>query len=138
LSSSNCGHFAKIDYNKNMNIILSYFYWQIILTPKKLILIIKDFIIFGIDFFSIKETLRTLFSPWRRSTCDYGRGFDFQRYFEAFSSNLIARILGFIMRLFLLFFFALYETIVLIVGPIVLLVFLLYPFLAIFILFKLL
>ncbi|MFA5754874.1 MAG: hypothetical protein WC909_00715 [Candidatus Paceibacterota bacterium] len=121
-----------------MNIILSYFYWQIILTPKKLILIIKDFIIFGIDFFSIKETLRTLFSPWRRSTCDYGRGFDFQRYFEAFSSNLIARILGFIMRLFLLFFFALYETIVLIVGPIVLLVFLLYPFLAIFILFKLL
>jgi len=138
LSSLNCGHFLEIDYNENMNIILSYFYWQIIITPKKLISIIKDLIVFGFDFFSIKETIRTLFSPWRRSTCDYGRGFDFQRYFEAFSSNLISRILGFIMRLFLLFFFLLYEIVILIIGPLFLIMFLTYPFLAIFILFKLL
>jgi len=44
-----------------MNIILSYFYWQLIETPKKLILIIKDFIVFGFDLFSVKETSGTYF-----------------------------------------------------------------------------
>jgi len=113
-----------------MNIILSYFYWQLIETPKKLILIIKDFIIFGFDLFSVKETIGNLFSPWKRYVWDYGRSFDFAKYLDVFISNLIARIIGFIMRIFLLFFFIIYEVIVLIIGPLVLLFFLLYPFVA--------
>jgi hypothetical protein len=134
LSRANCGHFLKIEYNYNMNIILSYFYWQLIETPKKLILIIKDFIVFGFNLFSVKETIGNLFSPWKRYTWDYGRGFDIKRYFDAFVSNLIARIMGFIMRIFLLFFFIIYEVLVLIIGPIVFLFFLSYPFIALWIL----
>lgn len=116
-----------------MNIILSYFYWQLIETPKKLILIIKDFIVFGFDLFSVKETIGNLFSPWKRYAWDYGRSFDFAKYLDVFISNLIARIIGFIMRIFLLFFFIIYEVLVLIIGPIVILFFLFYPFIALWI-----
>lgn len=124
----------KIEYNYSMNIILSYFYWQLIETPKNIIFIIKDFITFGFNLFSVKETVLNLFSPWKRYAWDYGRGFDFSRYFEVFASNLIARVIGCIMRIFLLSFFVIYEILVLTIGPLMFLFFLLYPFIALYLL----
>ena len=112
-----------------MNIFIKYLYWQLILTPKKVLLILKNYLSFGFDFFSIKETLRSLFSPWRRYAWDYGRGFDIARYLEVFFSNIITRVIGFIMRLFLIIFFIIYEVIVLALGIILFFASIIYPFL---------
>lgn len=112
-----------------MNIFFKYLYWQLILTPKKVLSILKNYLIFGFDFFSINETLRSLFSPWRRYLWDYGRGFDIGRYFETFLSNIITRIIGFIMRLFLIAFFLIYEIVVLILGLLLFFASIIYPFL---------
>jgi len=111
-----------------MNIFIKYLYWQLILTPKKVLLILKNYLAFGFDFFSIKETLRSLFSPWRRYLWDYGRGFDIGRYFEVLVSNIITRIIGFIMRLFLITFFIIYEVVVLILGIALFFISIIYPF----------
>jgi hypothetical protein len=111
-----------------MNIFIKYLYWQLILTPKKVLSIIKNYLAFGLDFFSIKETLRSLFSPWRRYLWDYGRGFDIARYFEVFLSNVITRAIGFIMRLFLISFFLIYELVILILGIILFFASIIYPF----------
>lgn len=111
-----------------MNIFIKYLYWQLILTPKKVLTILKNYLAFGLDFFSIKETLRSLFSPWRRYLWDYGRGFDIGRYIEVFFSNVITRIIGFVMRLFLIIFFLIYEAIVLIAGILLFFASIIYPF----------
>lgn len=115
-----------------MNIFIKYPYWQLILTPKKVLTIIKNYLVFGFEFFSIKETLRSLFSPWRRYLWDYGRGFDVGKYAEVFFSNIITRVIGLVMRLFLIVLFVVYEITVMILGAIALIVFVLYPFLAVY------
>lgn len=112
-----------------MNIFIKYLYWQVILTPKKVLSIFKNYLLFGFDFFSIKETLRSLFSPWRRYLWDYGRGFDIGKYLETFASNIITRVIGFIMRLFLIAFFLVYEIVVLVLGIIIFFISIVYPFL---------
>jgi len=111
-----------------MNIFIKYLYWQLILTPQKVLIILKNYLAFGFDFFSIKETLRSLFSLWRRYLWNYGRGFDFGRYFEVFISNVITRIIGFIMRLFLITFFLIYELTVLVLGIALFFASIIYPF----------
>lgn len=111
-----------------MNIFIKYLYWQLILTPKKVLTILKNYLTFGFDFFSIKETLRSLFSPWRRYLWDYGRGFDIGKYLEVLLSNIITRIIGFIMRLFLITFFVIYEVIILILGIALFFISIVYPF----------
>jgi len=57
---------------------------------------------FNFNYFSVPLLLQTFFAPWRRITWDYGRGFDLGRYLFTFASNLISRILGAILRSFLI------------------------------------
>jgi hypothetical protein len=111
-----------------MNILTKYLYWQLIITPKKVLSIIRNYLSFGLEFFSIGETLRSLFSPWRRYLWDYGRGFDIARYLEVFLSNIITRTIGFVMRLFLILFFLIYEVVVLALGIILFFASIVYPF----------
>lgn len=115
-----------------MNIFIKYLYWQLILTPKKVLTIIKNYLAFGFEFFSIKDTLRSLFSPWRRYLWDHGRGFDIGKYLEVFFSNIITRAIGFVMRLFLIVLFIVYEIAVFALGIIALAIFISYPFLAVY------
>ncbi|MFZ3054666.1 MAG: hypothetical protein WA091_01640 [Minisyncoccales bacterium] len=115
-----------------MNIFIKYLYWQLILTPKKVLTITRNYLVFGSEFFSIKETLRSLFSPWRRYLWDYGRGFDLGKWVEVFLSNIITRAIGFVMRLFLIAFFIIYEAFILVIGTVMTVVSIVYPFLAIY------
>jgi hypothetical protein len=115
-----------------MNIFIKYLYWQLILTPKKILTITKNYLAFGIEFFSIKETMRSLFSPWRRYTWGYDRGFDIGKYLEVFLSNIMTRTIGFVMRLFLIVFFITYEVFVLVIGIIATLIFTVYPAIAVY------
>jgi len=114
-----------------MNIFLKYLYWQLILSPKKVLMITKNYLLFGCEFFSIKETLRSLFAPWKMTTLSYGRGLDIGRYFETFVSNIFTRVIGFVMRTFLIIIFLFFEILVFIVGVISFILVLIYPLIAI-------
>jgi len=115
----------------NQNILIQYFLWYFFDVPKEILKGWKNFLVFNFNYFSIPLLLKTFFSHWRQYKWGYGRGFDFGRYLEAFFSNLISRILGAIMRIFLIFFGILTEIIIGVVGLVLFLSWLLLPVLMI-------
>lgn len=113
---------------KQKNIIAVWFLWRFYQAPKALLLIWKNFLLFGLDFFSIPTLITTLFSPWRRYKWTYPKRFDPRGYLETFISNVFSRIFGAAIRFFLIIAGILTEVLILIIGPIAILLWLAVPF----------
>jgi len=113
------------------NIFFQYIFWQFWESPKSVLAGWKNFLKFGLNYFSLPLLFKTLFSPWRKYSWSYGRGFDIKRYIEVFFSNLISRILGAIVRIFLIIFGILFEVFILFAGLVVFLGWLILPLLLI-------
>lgn len=118
-----------------MILFFKYFYWQFVRMPKKIIHIFGNFFWFGYNYFSINYCLKTLFSPWRKISWSYSKGFDLGNRLETFFSNNFSRLIGFMMRCFIILFFIFYEIIILLLLLLSLLFWLLLPFFGIFGLF---
>jgi len=114
-----------------MIIILDYFYWQYVEMPKRILHAWKNMLWFGFNYFSISYCIKTIFSPWKKTTWIYPKGLDIGKYFEIFTSNLISRILGFLMKLFTIMFCFFYEIIVFVIGLLLFLIWLIIPFIAV-------
>lgn len=111
------------------NIFLQWFCWQFFDVSKSILVGWKNFLKFGLNYFSIPLLLKTLFSPWRRYRWTYPKAFDIGIYLEVFFSNLISRILGLILRVFLIFFGFLTEILFIFGGLFILFIWLILPFL---------
>lgn len=109
------------------NIFIQWVSWQFFDMPSNILKAWKNFLIFNLNFFSTTLLLKTFFSPWRQYKWSYGRGFDFGKYFEVLLSNLISRIIGAIMRSFLIVIGILAEILYIILGTIVFLGWLILP-----------
>lgn len=109
------------------NILIQYLIWYFFDVPKEILKGWKNFLLFNLNYFSIFSLLKTFFSHWRQYKWDYGRGFDISRYLEAFFSNLISRILGAIMRTFLISLGILCEIFIIILGAIIFLIWIFLP-----------
>jgi len=116
-----------VKLDTKQNILWQYLVWQFFEVLKNILRGWKNFLIFNLNYFSIFLLIRTFFSPWRRYVWAYPRGFDIGRYLETFISNLISRILGAVMRVFLIFFGILTEIFIFFAGLIVILVWLALP-----------
>lgn len=92
---------------------LSWYFWDM---PGDILKINKNFLHFGLNYFSIPLLLKTFFSPWRQYRKIYPRGFDFKEYASVFFGNLISRILGAVARLFLIVIAIIFEILILIMG----------------------
>lgn len=112
-----------------LNLVLQYFKWHYWDRTKLIIRAWRNYLVFNPKYFSMPFLARTLFSYWRQYSYSYGRGLDLQRYFEAFTFNMISRILGAIARLLLLFMGAVVEVMIFIGGLLVVIIWLLLPFL---------
>ncbi len=89
-----------------------------------------NFIVFQFNFFSVKELLFTLLSPFQRVKEDYGStAIDFQKILSSFIINTIMRVVGFVVRSFILFFAGLSICTSFILFPVALLIWLALPFL---------
>jgi len=83
--------------------ILQWVIWQFFEVPGNILKAWWNFLKFYlINYFSIPLLIETFFAHWRRYRWFYPQGFDVGQYFEVFFSNLISRILGAIMRSFLI------------------------------------
>lgn len=109
-----------------------YLTWQFLDVPKSILRAWRNFLKFGLNYFSIPLLLGTLFSPWRRYIWVYPKGFDIGKYFEVFFSNLISRVLGAILRIFLIIIGLLVEIFIIFFGFSVFLGWFLLPILLIF------
>ncbi len=111
------------------NIIISWFWWHFYEMSKFLLQVWKNFLLFGINFFSTPLLLKTLLSPWRRYNWSYPRGFDIQGYFETIASNLFSRFLGAICRLVLIIIGTVFQIFIVVAGAMIFLGWLFLPFL---------
>ena len=109
------------------NIFLKWLFWHFIEAPKNIILGWKNFLKFNFYYFSIKDLLKSLLSPWRADVGDYGRGFDAKRYFETFLGNMISRVLGAIVRIVIIAIGLLAEICIFFVGLFVLIIWICLP-----------
>lgn len=113
------------------NIFSLYLSWHFLEVPKNILTAWKNFLRFGFNYFSIPLLLRTLFSPWHKYSWTYPRGLYIGKRLEIFFSNLILRILGAILRVFLITFGILAEIFIVFVGVIIFLGWLISPILLI-------
>jgi len=113
------------------NIFFLWLSWQVFEVPRNILRTWGNFLRFGLNYFSIPFLLKTIFSPWRRYVWVYPKGFDIGIYFEVFFSNLISRILGAIMRIFLILIGVLVEIFIIFAGFFVFLGWLILPILLI-------
>lgn len=84
------------------NIFFSWIKWHYFLQAREIFIKWRNVLLFIVNYFSIPLLLRTYLSPWKMYRWSYGRGFYFERYFEVMVSNAFSRILGAIMRTFLI------------------------------------
>jgi len=111
------------------NIFIQYLEWQFFDVPKNILQAWQNCLRFNLNYWSVPLLLKTLFSHWRRYQYSYGKGLNFKRYFEAFTFNMISRVLGAIMRSILIVLGLLTEIFVFLAGAIVFLIWLILPFL---------
>ncbi|MDO8523333.1 MAG: hypothetical protein Q7S12_03575 [bacterium] len=56
------------------------------------------------NYFSLRYLLGSLFAPFHRDTQSKGLGFDPQVFFMSIAENLVSRVVGFCIRIFIIFF----------------------------------
>ena len=80
-------------------------------------------------YFSLSLLVKTLFSPWKRMVVtDKSPGFNFQKKFEAFTFNLISRVVGLVVRLTLIWVGAVFIFFSFLGGASGLIFWLVFPF----------
>ena len=120
-----------VEVAKKQNIVLQWLSWQFLEMPRNILKAWGNFLKFGLNYFSVPLLIKTFFSPWRRYVWVYPKGFDIGKYLEVWFSNLISRILGVVLRFFLIIIGILAEILIVFGGLIFLLVWLILPILLI-------
>lgn len=88
-----------------------------------------NFIVFEFHFFSVKDLLFTLLSPFQRLKEDYGNSaIEFEKILSAFVVNSIMRIIGFFVRSIILLVAFFCIGISIIIFPILIILWLILPF----------
>lgn len=121
-----------IEIVKRENIIVEWVLWHFWEMPKFLVSVWNNYIMFAMNYFSLPLLLSTLFSPWRRNAWKFPKTFDLQEYANVIVSNIFSRIIGFILRFALIIIGSLFQVFVLIAGLLVVLFWILIPFIIAF------
>jgi len=117
-----------MEVEQRENIIVMWFLWQFYEMPKFLFSIWRNYLLFGLDFFSIPLLLKTLFSPWRKYNWVYPKNFDIKEFFNTLISNAVSRILGAMCRIVLVIIGAVAQFFIFVIGIVVIILWLLIPF----------
>ena len=107
-------------------IIFEYITWHFIEAPYAIFSAWKNFLRFGLEYFSVPALIKTFFSHWHRYHMAYG-GWDIWRWFEAFTFNMMSRVIGAILRAFFIVVGIATEILIFIGGLFILAVWILLP-----------
>lgn len=116
---------------KKQFIILDWFKWHFYQAPEFLFLVIKNYLSFCADFFSISLLLSTFFAPWRKTSWSYSKRFAIGEYLGNLITNGFSRALGAVLRLGLIIIGIVVQMIVFVLGAVMLLLWVLLPFICI-------
>ena len=92
-----------------VSILHHYLLWHYTHAFLEIFHVWTNFFWFIVNFFSIPQLLRSLFSPWKRITEERKRSFDFEDIAGVVIIGLFSRLIGFILRsvIIIIGFFAL-------------------------------
>jgi len=76
--------------------------WYYLETTRGILIGWKNCLIFSLNYFSVPTLLKTLFWHWHKYYSPYGKVYEVWRNIESLVFNLISRILGAIVRIFLI------------------------------------
>ena len=110
-----------------MRTILLFFEWYYKDIPQKFYRIWRNYLWFWSYYFSLGDTLRTFFSPWKRIYENYGSGFNIQKWLSALLLNLFSCFMGMLFRSFLIMVFLTAELLTLISVLLFLVFWLVFP-----------
>lgn len=116
-----------METNIRENIFTTWFLWQFYRMPKFLLQVWNNYFMFAVNYFSFTLLLKTFFSPWRKYRWRYPRGLDIGELFSTFISNIFSRILGAIMRTFLIIAGICSQAFVAVFGLVIFVAWLLLP-----------
>jgi hypothetical protein len=106
----------EIEVSQKKNILQQALEFHFFDMPREILKGWKNFLKFNLNYFSIPLLLKTFFYYWRGYKWSYGRGFDLTRYLEAFTSNMVFRILGAFLRTWLIIFGIITEISLFFIG----------------------
>jgi hypothetical protein len=114
-----------------------FFKWYWREAPRSILHGARNFLIWGANLFSLSLTIRTLFAPWRKTIhARRESGFDFADFFDAVLFTNFSRLIGFVVRSFILIFGLMFETVVLFFGIVIFLSWIILPLLIIALIFQ--
>ena len=117
------------------NIIIQYLQWHFIDQAKAILMAWKNFLIFGLNYFSVPLLLRTFCSPWHKYRYFYPKGFDLKQYIDSFTFNAISRGMGMLMRTILIIIGIIAEFFIFLAGLLFVLIWLFLPIILIVLFF---
>lgn len=82
-----------------LTILHHYLLWHYWRAWQEMWHVSRNLLWFVINFFSLPQLIRSLFSPWRRISEERARGFDLETLAGYVIINLMSRLIGFIIRL---------------------------------------
>lgn len=110
-----------------------YISWHYTLGIKNLFGIWINFLIFSLNFFSIKNLLLTLFSPFQRLQERYKGGWNPEDFLATIVVNLMMRLIGFLVRIFTIILGLLFVLLVFISGLFVVVLWMILPVVLVYI-----
>lgn len=110
-----------------MNIFLQALVWQYSDVPKAILNGWRNFLVFNLNYFSLPILLKTFFSHWRRYRYSYRKTFEIWENIEVFVFNMMSRIIGAILRTFLIILGLIIEVLIVFIGFIVFFIWLILP-----------
>lgn len=91
--------------------------------------------VFSFDLFSVKICIKTLFAPWKRDAISY-EGLSLQQKFQVWSLNLASRFIGLIIKSMTVFCYVIFSLLLSVFALLAVLVWLLYPAIIIFFIYR--
>lgn len=116
---------------KQGNIIAIWVKWHFYEMTVFLLGIWKNYLAFGLSYFSIPLLATTLFYPWKHYAWSYPKGFSLSGYYGVFISNFFSRIMGAVLRLALIIFGIIAEICIFFIGAAAIIAWIVLPLLSI-------
>lgn len=113
-------------------IFVQYIAWHFVDVPKEILNGWRNFLIFAFNYFSIGILVKTFFSHWHKYSLRYGKTISPSWYFEVFIFNMMSRIIGMMLRVFLIIAGVIFLLFVFFFGAVFLAVWFLLPFILFF------
>lgn len=98
--------------------IFNFCLWYFLTVPEEILKAIKNFLEFGVYFFSPSFLLKTYFQHWHKLKWAYPKGIDPVKFFETFLANFFSRVIGVFVRSIFIFVWLVFEVLVILFGAV--------------------